>query len=113
MVAKMEETEVKTFQSIQSRRTSLLEDFFMKGFEDVYGDIIQSVYFGKKTISMNGDMAEEFYWRLKESNSKLPRIESEMVKFFKREIERIAAPAIKLEEDVLEQYIRRARVMKK
>lgn len=68
----------------------------MKGFEKNYGEIIESVYFGKKTISMNGDMAEDFYVRLKESNSKLPKIESEMIKFFKREIERISAPAIKL-----------------
>ena len=43
----------------------------MNGFSEKYQDIIQGIFLGTKTIQLNGEEAENFYWRLKDSHSKL------------------------------------------
>lgn len=70
----------------------------MNGFSEKYQDIIQGIFLGTKTIQLNGEEAENFYWRLKDSHSKLQRAETETIKYFKREMERISVPLITLEQ---------------
>ena len=111
LVLKIEEIEVKTFQSIQNRRAAIVEHFFMGGFHEKYQDLVEGIFLGTKTIHLNGEIAEEFYWRLKDSNDKLARAESETIKYFKREMERISVPLINLEQEVLNYYSQYSQVM--
>lgn len=54
--------------------------------------MVESLYFGSKKFAFQGKLADELYWKLRESNSRMVRAEDDGIKHFKREMERVAAP---------------------
>lgn len=69
----------------------LLDQFFMKSFEQEYRNLIESVYFGTRPILMKGKEADIFYENLKKSNQQLPKIEAKMANKLKIEMIKIQA----------------------
>ena len=87
-----------------------LNNFFLKGFDKDYHKIVESLFFDGDQFTFNGFKAEEFYTKLKESNSMMEDAEGKVLRTFTRDIERIAASVTVLETSIMDSYVKKVRV---
>lgn len=58
---------------MQRKWNEVLEGFFLSSFNEKFEGIIKSIYFGENKMTFTGDVVEQFYWQLRDSNSRMEK----------------------------------------
>lgn len=90
---------------MQKKWNEILEGFFLGSFSEKFEGIVKSLYFGDNKMAFTGEIVEQFYWQLRDSNSRMEKTESDIVKSYKREMERIAIPFLTQRRKMLGDYL--------
>lgn len=62
-------------------------------------------------MTFTGSVVEQFYWKLRDSNSRMENTGKEIIKNYKREIEKIAIPFLTQRRTMLNEYLEKISAM--